>query len=105
MRYVIGRFSVRPGKRAELLEKAHNYVAASRADAGCVYFDMAPMPDNPDGVVMVECWETQDAHKAHLATAYATAFNPTAGALILKGEFQEMNVDKPDNVVLDFTRT
>lgn len=103
MRYVIGRFNVRPGKRPELLEAAKSYVAASRADAGCVYFDIAPMPDNPDGCVMVECWETQDAHKAHQASAYAAAFNPTAGALILKGEFQEMNVETPDNVVLDFS--
>jgi quinol monooxygenase YgiN len=104
MRYVIGRFYLRPGKRPEFLEAAKAYVDASRADAGCVYFDIAPMPDNPDGCVMVERWETQDAHKAHQASAYAAAFNPIFGALALRGDFQEMNVDDPDNVTFDFSK-
>jgi quinol monooxygenase YgiN len=62
------------------------------------------MPDDPDGLVMVERWDTQDHHKAHQASAYAATFNPTFGALALKGEFQEMNVDEPDNVAFDFSK-
>jgi quinol monooxygenase YgiN len=104
MRYVIGRFTVRSGKRPEFLDHAKAYVAASRADKGCVYFDIAPAPDDPDGCVMVECWDTEDNHKAHQSSAYAAAFNPTFGALALRGEFQEMNVDKPDNVAFDFSK-
>lgn len=98
MRYVIGRIELRPGKRAEFMQAAAGYVAASRADEGCVYFDIAPTPDNPDGAVMIECWEDFASHKAHQASGYAAAFNPIAGALILRGTFEEMNVDNAENV-------
>lgn len=102
MRYVIGRMTVRPGKRDEFLGKSAGYVSASRAEEDCVYYEQGPMHGNPDGIVLVECWKTAEGHAAHLASAYAKAFGPTAQKYILRGEFQEMDVNNPNNVVLDF---
>ncbi|MBI4922963.1 MAG: antibiotic biosynthesis monooxygenase [Devosia nanyangense] len=99
MRYVIGHFSVQPGTRDEFMAKTKDYIDASRADDGCVYFDIALMTDNPDGLVMVECWRDQAAHKAHQASTYASAFQPTGAAFIVNGAFQEMNVENADSVV------
>jgi quinol monooxygenase YgiN len=95
--------TVRAGKRAEFLAKAADYITASRADKGCVYFEIAPVPDRADDLVMIEGWETQDDHKAHQASDYAKAFGPIGGAYLLRGNFQEMNVTDAENVVFDFS--
>ena len=103
MRYVIGRITIRPGKREEFLAKAQTYIAASRADEGSVYFDIAPKPDDPDGLVMIECWADLATHRAHQTRDYAAAFQPIGAAYILRGEFEEMTVDTVENVVIDLS--
>lgn len=98
MRYVIGRMWVRAGTRADLLKECTSYVASSRADRGCIYFHIVPMVDEADGVVMIECWETEADHKSHQASDYAKAFGPVAGQYLVRGDFQEMNVEKAEQV-------
>lgn len=62
------------------------------------------MAEDGDAVVMIECWESLEDHKAHTASDYAKAFQPISGQYILRGDFQEMTVDKPENVVFDLTK-
>ncbi|HWA17484.1 MAG TPA: antibiotic biosynthesis monooxygenase family protein [Devosia sp.] len=104
MRYVIGRMSVRSGTRTEFLAKAAGYISASRADKGCVYFEIAPVPDRADDLIMIEGWETEGDHKAHQASDYAKAFGSIGGAYLLRGDFQEMNVDKAEQVSFDLSK-
>ncbi len=102
MRYVIGRITVRPGKREEFLARAESYVAASRADIGCLYFDVTPRPDDPNGIVMIEHWADLETHLAHQARDYALAFRPVAGSYFLHAEFEEMTVPGVEKLVFDF---
>ena len=99
MRYVIGRMWLRTGTRETFLNKAKSYVASSQADVGCIYFHIAPMVEDLDAVVMIEAWESLETHRAHSASDYARSFQPVGGEYILRGNFQEMTVDNPENVV------
>ena len=104
MRYVIGHISARPGTREEFLGKAQSYVAASRADAGCVYFDITSKPDDPDGLVIIEHWADLATHVAHQERDYSAAFRPVAGQYFLHAEFEEMTVPNVETVVVDIPR-
>ena len=104
MRYVIGRMWLRAGTRREFLDKSKSYVASSQSDTGCIYFHISPMEEDPDAVVMIEAWESLEDHKAHQARDYATAFQPVAGQYIRRGDFQEMTVDKPEQVSFDLSQ-
>jgi quinol monooxygenase YgiN len=102
MRYVLGRIWARPGMRDEYMPLAMHYVATSRAEAGCVYFDQGPMPDDPDGIVLIECWQTPAHHAAHGAAPHVKAFGPTFETYVRKAIFDEIDAEGINPIVIDF---
>jgi quinol monooxygenase YgiN len=102
MRFVLGRISVVPGKRAEFLAAAADYVDASRRDRGCTYYQMGSAPDDPDAVVLVEAWESAAAHSEHTTSAHFAAFGPIAQRYFATARFDEVDSDTINTVALDF---
>lgn len=62
---VYGGNSVREDARAEVEAAAAAFVAASRAEPGCVEYTLSWEMNSPAAVRLVEAWETPEAHKAH----------------------------------------
>jgi quinol monooxygenase YgiN len=104
VRYVIGRIKARPGMREAYLALATEFIATSRAEAGCVYYDQGPLHGDPDGMIIVECWATPQAHAAHVAASHFKAFGPVFEKHVLKAIFEEMDVGDVNNVVIDMSK-
>jgi len=102
MRYIIGRIWARRGMRDAYMPLANQYTATSRAEDGCVYFDQGPMPNDPDGIVLVECWQTPAHHAAHVAAPHFKAFGPTFEKYARKAIFHEIDADDARSTVMDF---
>lgn len=104
MRYVIGRMIVRPGRREEYLERSAAYVALSRTEPGCVYYDLSAVDGDADGVTLIECWASPEAHAAHLARPEREAAGPPFTECVLSATFEEMDVAGITPIVVDFSK-
>lgn len=94
MRYVIGRVKLRPGSRAEYWNSAKAYVETTRREDGCIFFDIAASFDDPDGIVVAECWDTAAAHALHLTTDHYQAARPVFEAAIVSASFEDIESDQ-----------
>jgi quinol monooxygenase YgiN len=103
MRYTIGRIWTRPGQRGAYLEESEGYNAFSRSEDGCLYYEQAATHHDPDGVTLVECWQTVEQHAAHLARPERASIGPIFEKYVLRATFEEMDADvKP--IVVDLSK-
>jgi len=105
VRYVIGRVWTRPGKRDQYLEESAAYTATSRGEPGCVYYDAGPMDGGPDGIILIECWESAQAHAAHLTGPERPTIEAIFGRHALRATFEEMDVEGVTPIVVDLSKT
>lgn len=104
MRYTIGRIWTRPGQRDAYLEQSDFYTVMSRGEPGCLYYEQARTDGDLDAVVLVECWETAEAHAAHLARPERAQIGPVFEKYVLRATFEEMDAEvKP--IVVDLSGT
>jgi quinol monooxygenase YgiN len=99
MRYTIGRIWTRPGQRDAYLDQSEAYNAFSRSEAGCLYYEQGRTHSDPDGVTLIECWETVEAHAAHLARPERAMIGPIFEKHVLRATFEEMDADVKPIVV------
>jgi quinol monooxygenase YgiN len=71
---LIARIDAKPGQEESLAEALRELSGPSRAEAGCVQYDVCRMKDDPTKLVVVEEWASQEALDAHMATPHFQAF-------------------------------
>lgn len=79
MIYVVATAQVKPEKRAEFIAGAQACIAATRAEAGCLAYDLSASTTDPATFVFVEKWETREALTAHSKSDHLRAWRRIAG--------------------------
>jgi quinol monooxygenase YgiN len=102
-KFIIGWLTCRPGRRDELVALLPDYVAACRAEEGCVFFEMNPSIHDPDAVTLAECFTSGEAHEAHLQRETFRRFWAILPELCLEGRFENIYADHVDQDRTDFT--
>ena len=64
-KYILGWIDILPGKRDAFLASLDTYIRTVRAEPGCLFFEMSASRDNPDVVLLMECFTDEAAHKWH----------------------------------------
>jgi quinol monooxygenase YgiN len=81
--HVIAIITAKPGQREAVLAAFRDILAQVRAEAGCLEYgpvvDIEGGPDHlakigPDGFMVVEKWSSQEALRAHAASAHMAAY-------------------------------
>jgi quinol monooxygenase YgiN len=80
---VVGRVSTDAEKRAELLRVGQAVAAASRAEEGCISYRLYADTEAENELVFVEEWASDEALKAHFATAHVRSFMQEIPATIV----------------------
>lgn len=85
---VVATIPVKPDRRDEALAVLGTLIEATRAEEGCVAYDLFESASTPDTFVMVETYADQaatDAHMSspHLAAAFAAAQDLLAGEVAI----------------------
>src|SRR5437868_6646649 len=93
-KYIIGRMRVKPGTRDELLVAAKPFIAETRQEPGCVFFEMAISDSDPDGLVVIEEFKDAAAHELHDKTTHMAAFRVPLNRLLVEAEFEFIYSDK-----------
>ena len=102
-KFIIGWLRCRPGKRDELVGLLGPYVAACRAEDGCLFFEMNPSIHDPDVVTLAECFATAEAHDVHCQQQTFRRFWDRLHDLCLDGRFENIFADRVEPDSADFT--
>lgn len=79
-------FELKPGcDMAEIGAWIDELIAKSRADAGCVDYDVMRSHSRPRTMMFCETWLSQQALDAHAATAHFTRLVPLIKACTVAG--------------------
>ena len=78
MIYVIATLAVKPGCQAELIEAATPCIAATRAEPGCLAYDLHTSATDPLTLVFVERWESAELLGPHSKSDHMRAFGRIA---------------------------
>jgi quinol monooxygenase YgiN len=79
---VIAYHRAKPGKEQALREALLAVCAPTRAEKGCINYDLHASLDDPGLLVLHENWESKDDLDAHLASAHIHAFRTVAPDLL-----------------------
>ena len=79
---IIARISAKSETLAELRQILTDLVAPSRAEAGCVSYELFQDNDDPRDFITVENWGDSVAADAHMSTPHVAAAIAQAGVLL-----------------------
>jgi len=79
--YISAAFRARPGKETELRDALKALQGPTRAEPGCLTYDLHQAPDNPAHLLMFETWESQDAINGHMRSRHVQDFVPRVDGL------------------------
>ncbi|MGY5808812.1 putative quinol monooxygenase [Rhizobium sp. LEGMi198b] len=63
-----------PGTRDEILARAPDVQARTRAETGCLSYDCFTCTDDPNRLVFVEAWRDETAYAEHLLQEHTQRF-------------------------------
>ena len=70
---MVVEFRARPGREADLRAALLDLVVPTRAEDGCLRYDLHDDPEDPARFAFYEVWATREHHRAHDATAHVAA--------------------------------
>lgn len=76
---VLGQLKARPGKEEALRKVLLSLVEPTRAEDGCVQYDLHVHTSDPGRFVFYENWNSREHLDAHLASPHLIAAVATAG--------------------------
>ena len=76
---VAGHLTIDPAQRDAALAAIAAGVAATRDEEGNVDYRFSPDLDDPNRFNLIECWESEEAMNAHMATAHLAEFMTAIG--------------------------
>ncbi len=78
---VVAAFQAKPGKENELRAALVGLVAPTRAEAGCINYDLHASPEDPAKFLFYENWASKAALDAHLQNAHVQVLLPRLNTL------------------------
>lgn len=69
---VVAHATAKPGKENQLKAILQGFVAPTRAEKGCLNYDLHQSLDQPGKFVFYENWTSKEALDAHLKTPHLT---------------------------------
>jgi quinol monooxygenase YgiN len=89
-KFVLGWLTARPGKRDEFMAISQDYIKTCREEPGVILFEFHPSLTDPDLVLVIECFETAEAHDRHLAMPHFAAMWKEVERLIVGARFENV---------------
>jgi quinol monooxygenase YgiN len=78
---VLARFKAKKGKEEELKQAIMACVAPTRAEAGCINYDLHQLADDKGDLILYENWVSKKILEEHLEMPYLVKLKAQAGEL------------------------
>jgi quinol monooxygenase YgiN len=96
MRVTVGWLRLNPGARdAFLRDIVRPFAAVTRAEDGCLFFEMTASADDPDMVVIVQSFRDAAAHAAHTASLHEAKLRRDLETIGVRGDFLNLDTSDP----------
>lgn len=69
---VVARFRPKPGMLEEARQHLLGFTAPTRAEKGCVFYDLHENPNDPEDLTFIEEWDSEEDLEAHGKSAHIT---------------------------------
>lgn len=83
MIYVVATLVIKPGSLDALRAPAAACVAATRAEQGCIAYELFHSLSDPEKLVFVERWETREALTAHSKQPHLAAWREASAPYLV----------------------
>ena len=81
---VVAHLTSKPETIDETRATLEGFVEPTRAETGCVYYELMQNNDDPTDFTFVEEWESDETLDAHLESPHITALKERAGELLAR---------------------
>ncbi|MDF1800634.1 MAG: putative quinol monooxygenase [Planctomycetota bacterium] len=79
---IVANITCAPDKRDLVRAELEKLIAPTRAEAGCLQYDLHQDNEDPDRFLFFENWESRELWQDHMAAAHLAAFrSATDGAI------------------------
>jgi len=79
---VVATLKAKPGCEEKLLAMLQDLVPPTRAETGCIDYDLHRSDDEPGTFLFHETWESRPLWDAHMQSPHLTAFGNANGAVM-----------------------
>ena len=79
---VVVRLNAKPGKNAQARQELFSLLAPTRAEQGCINFDMHEAPNDPSMFLFHENWTSENDLKRHFKTLHLKRWIKLAETLL-----------------------
>ena len=79
---VVATFKAKPGKQATVREAIEAVIAPTRAEPGCINYDLHQSTEDPDLFMLYENWTSKKDLDEHLAMPYLKDLIAKADAML-----------------------
>lgn len=101
--HLIVTISSKPGHESDLKSVLLELVKASRAETGCIRYDLAQSGSNSETFFLVECWESEQSLRDHEQTPHFIEGVKKIQALSSHADIQNVNRVEPDEYTYVYT--
>jgi quinol monooxygenase YgiN len=92
--YVIATLSLKPGAGPKLLDAAKACIEKTRAEQGCLGYDLHTSITDPHTMVFVEKWERREDLTAHSKQPHLAAWREASGPYLVSRRIEIVHPDK-----------
>ena len=87
---IVAHIHAAPGKAAFLRTELERLVAPTRAEAGCIQYDLHHDNADPDHFMFFELWASRDLWQAHMQAPHIAAFGASSAGAVAGSSLYEM---------------
>ena len=95
---VIADLTLHPGTGGEFFAAARRMIDATRAEEGCIRYDLMQDIDNPARVTFVEEWQSREALAAHFEAAHMTEWRAASSPHLAARAVKILHVGEVETV-------
>ena len=87
---IVGNIRATPGKIVLVKAKLEKLIPITRAEAGCIQYDLHQDNDNPAHFMFYENWESRELWQAHMSAQHLSDYMSTTEGAIANFMLNEM---------------
>jgi len=87
---IVANITAAPGKEALIKAELEKLIGPSRADAGCLQYDLHIDNEDPAHFMFFENWESRELWQAHMATPHLQAYMQATDGAVADFTLHEM---------------
>lgn len=87
---IVARIKAKPGKEAELREVLTGLLAPTRAEEGCLGYDLHVDNEDPGLFLFYENWQTKPLWERHMGAPHLEAFKGRTDELVADWNLHQM---------------